>query len=259
MTGRDASEMEELRKLTSLLEKMTVTARLQSDVAAIASIVRNNVENVPHLFGIERELLTEINEYRTKMAQIEENRFGLELSLKTKTNVLAQLKDIKVEAPDRNETNFALQFNIGNRSEYLPLGYHIRASEIGIVELKEQVRQKEEEYAYHKELVALNEKLLAETRNSKSSEYTVGHFHSFLGDLAGSSEKPEIKDYLAAYVKKLENRMLSRTPVTDTPKTSPLAKGTVRKVGVAFVVCLMVSVFAAFLIEGVRQRCAVAV
>ena len=223
MKEKDASEMGELQKLTSLLDKMTVTAEPQSDVAAIASIVRNNVENVTPLFDIERELIAEINEYKTKMALIEENRFDLELLLKTKTNVLAQLKDIKVEVSDTNETNFALQFNIGDRSEYLPLGYHIRAAEIGIVELKENVRQGEEKYAYYKELVALNEKLLAEIRSSNSSEYTVGHFHSFLSDLAGSSEKPGVEDYLAAYIKKLENRMLSRVPVTDTPKTYSLA------------------------------------
>ncbi len=44
------------------------------------------------------------------MAQIEENRFCLELSLKTKTNVVAQLKDIKVEVPDTNETDFTWLF-----------------------------------------------------------------------------------------------------------------------------------------------------
>ena len=259
MTGRDASQMEELRKLTCLLVKMTITAKPQSDVAAIASIVRNNVENVTPLFDIEGELISEINEYRMKMAQIEETRFGLTLSLKTKTNVLAQLKNIKVEVPDTNETNFTLQFDVGNQSEYLPLAYHIRAAETGIVELKEEVRQKEEEYTHYEELTALNEKLLAEIRNSKSSEYIVGQFHSFLSDLAGSSEKTEVKDYLAAYIKKLENRMLSRVPVTDTPKTYSLGRGTVKKTGIAFAVFLMVSVFAAFLREAVCRRHAVAV
>ena len=254
MTTKAAANMEAMRQHSSPLVKMTITARPQSDVAAIASIVRNNVENVTPLFDIERELIAKINEYRMEMAQIEENRFGLELSLKSKTNVLAQLKDIKVEVPDMNGANFALQFNIGDRSEYLPLAYHIRAAEIGIIELKEEVRQNEDEYTHYKELAALNEKLLAEIRNSKSTEYTVGQFRSFLGDLAGSSEKTEVKDYLAAYIKKLENRMLSRVPVTDTPKTYSLGRGTVKKTGIAFAVFLMVSVFAAFLIEGVRQR-----
>ncbi len=257
--GMGASEMEELRRLTSLLIKMTITARPQSDVGAIASIVRNNVENVTPLFDIERELIAEINEYRMKMAEIEENRFGLELSLKTKTNVLAQLKNIKVEVPDTNETDFALQFDIGDRSVYLPLGYHIRAAEISIVELKEEVRQKEDEYTHHEELVALSKKLLAEIRDSKPSEYTVGQFHSFLSDLAERSEKTEVNDYLGAYIKELENRMLSRVPVTDTPKTYSLGRGTVKKTGIAFVMFLMVSVFAAFLREGVCRRHAGAV
>ena len=254
MTGKDASQMAELRKLTLLLVKMTITAEPKSDVAAIASIIRNNVENTAPLFEIERELIVEVNGYRTKMMRIEENRFGLELSLKTKTNILAQLKDIKVEVPETNETNFTLQFDVGTRSEYLPLAYHIRAAETGIVELKEEARQKEEEYTYYEELMALNEKLLAEIRNSKSSEYTVGYFHSFLGELAGSSEKPEVKDYLDAYIKKLENRMLSRAPVTDTPKTYSLGRGTAKKTGIAFAVFLMISVFAAFLREGVCRR-----
>ncbi len=254
MKGKGASQMEELRKLTSLLVKMTITARPQSDVAAIASIVRNNVEHVTPLFDIEGELISEINEYRTKMAEIEENRFGLELSLKTKTNILAQLKNMKVEVLDTTETNFTLQFNIGNQSEYLPLAYHIRAAETGIVELKEEVRQYEDEHTHYEELTALNEKLLGGIRNSKSSEYTVGQFHSFVSDLHGRTEKTEVKDDLTAYIKRLENRMLSRVPVTDTPKTHSLGKGTVKKTGTAFVMFLIVSVFATFLREGVRRR-----
>ena len=59
---------------------------------------------------------------------------------------------------------------------------------------------------------------------------------------------------LASYIKKIENRISVSGPVSETPKISSTAKGTAKKSSVVFVVALMMSVFASFLLEGLKKR-----
>ncbi len=59
---------------------------------------------------------------------------------------------------------------------------------------------------------------------------------------------------LASYIKKIENRISVSVPVSKTPKISSIAKDTVKKSGIVFIVALMLSVFASFLLEGLKNR-----
>jgi len=72
-------------------------------------------------------------------------------------------------------------------------------------------------------------------------------------DLIDSYENRELKDYLNSYIKKIENRISISAPVTGKPSISAVAKGTVKKSAIVFVIALMLSVFAAFLIEGIQK------
>ena len=66
-------------------------------------------------------------------------------------------------------------------------------------------------------------------------------------------KKQELKDYLASYIKKIENRISVSAPVSENPQISSIAKGTVRKSGLVFAVTLMMSVFASFLLERLKK------
>ena len=61
-------------------------------------------------------------------------------------------------------------------------------------------------------------------------------------------------DYLSAYIKRVENKVTINMPITEKPQICPIAKGTVKKTGIVFVIAFMLSVFTAFLREGLQKR-----
>ena len=249
----DTTELEQIRQLKALLLNMTIVTRSKDDIPVIASAVRNNLENVIPVYLIEKQLSAAERRYRTKIADIEENRFNLELELNTNKNVLAGLKNIKPEASDQVEGSITLQFNVGDRSEYLPLGYQILAAESKIVELEENIKATEERYSYYKHLLALNGKLLEELEKKRTFNYTIQNFRSFLINLVGNYKDKKLTDYLNSYINKIENKISASVPVTEQPQISAISKGTVKKGAVVFAIALIISVFAAFLLEGLRK------
>jgi hypothetical protein len=99
----------------------------------------------------------------------------------------------------------------------------------------------------------LNEKLLAELKGKMSSYYTIQQFHSFLTDSVDSCKSKELKGYLNSYIKKIENRISVSAPVSENPRISSISKGTKKKSAIVFVIALMISAFAAFLLEGLKK------
>jgi hypothetical protein len=160
---------------------------------------------------------------------------------------------MKIQAPAKIETDVRLQFDVGGKSEYFPLRYQIQALESQIVGLEESIEANTKKYNYYKNLLVLNEKLSAELKNSISSYYTIRQFHSFLTRLIDDYEAVELKDYLASYIKRIENRISASSPVSENPKISSIAKGTAKKSTIVFAIALMISVFAAFLLEGLKK------
>ena len=63
-----------------------------------------------------------------------------------------------------------------------------------------------------------------------------------------------LKGYLNSYIKRIKNGISVSAPVSENPKISSIAKGTVKKSTIVFAIALMISVFAAFLLEGFKQN-----
>jgi len=63
-----------------------------------------------------------------------------------------------------------------------------------------------------------------------------------------------LKGYLNSYIKRIKNGISVSAPVSENPKISSIAKGTAKKSTIVFAVALMMSVFAAFLLEGFKQN-----
>ncbi|HUW19708.1 MAG TPA: hypothetical protein VMW16_10440 [Sedimentisphaerales bacterium] len=249
----DAAQLEEIRQLKAHLLRMTITACSESDCAKTALVVRDNFENLIPVYSVADTAVNTIIDYKTRMARIEENRFSMELGLKTNRSILAKLKSLKTGAVDTNDGNVVLQFNGGGRDEYSPLMSRIQMAESKVAELEENIRADEAKYDYYKDLLSLNERVLGELKNKESSCYTMQQFRSFLADLADSYNEKDLKDYLSSYIKKVENRISVSTPVTDKANIYPVPKNTVRKSAIVFAVCLMISVLVAFLIEGLQK------
>ena len=249
----EVDKLERLRQLKALLLNMTIVARPNNDIGVIASVVRDNFENIIPVYLVAEHLKTDTRRRKANMADIEENKFVQELTLKTNKEALTKLKNVKTVLADESESRIALQFDISGKTEYLPIRYQVQAAESKIVDIEREISTNEAKYDYYRDLLALNEKLLTELKNNTSSYYTIQQFQSFLAGLISSYEGKTLKDYLNSYIKKIENRIAVGVPITEKPKVCAVSKGTAKKSAIIFVVCLMISVFAAFLSEGLRE------
>jgi len=253
MKVTDTKQLEQVRKLKAQLLNMTIVGEPKEDLLKIASVIRSNLENAIPAYMIQERLSANIRTYKTMRADIESNRFCLELTVKKNKSTLEKLKSIKTQTPDKIESDIILQFDVGGRSEYLPIEYQIQTAESKIIQLEETIKENEEKYKYYKNLLDLNKKLFAEVQNKALSDYTIQQFRLFLLESVKEVEKDELKDYLSSYAKRIENRIAASVPVTENPGTYAVSKGTVKKSAIVFVVALMISIFAAFLLEGIKK------
>ena len=249
----DSAKLEELRLLEAQLLNITIITSSEKDIYKISSVIRKNFETMIPIYHVADQLNVSINKIRTEMAIIQENKFLLELNLGKNKNILTKLKDIKTETLNKPESDIRLQFDVGGRSEYLPIEYQVQTAESRIIQIEETIKNNEKKYEYYKSLLSLNQKLLIEVKSKALSHDTMQQFHSFLFKSAKKIKKEELKDYLNSYIKKIENRIAVNIPVIENPKVYPVAKGTVKKSAIVFAIALMISVFAAFLLEGLKK------
>ncbi|MCH8120363.1 MAG: hypothetical protein IIC00_11625 [Planctomycetes bacterium] len=254
--AKDLDELEKFQQVKGTLLVMRVGAKSEENIREIASVCRNNFEQIIPLYSEREELNNKIISFKERMAAIEEARYMLNLELERKKSTLEKLKNSGSEGLDKLPSDVILQFNnVGGNSAYLPLPYQIQAAETQLINLEEQIRANKEKYDYSVGLLKLNEKLFSYVKKVMPFYYTLEQFHSFLTNtLAEYNEnEQQLLDYLKAYIKRIENKIANVIPLVERPKVYPLAKGTVKKSAIVFVVALMISVFAAFLLEGLKK------
>ena len=242
--------------MKAFLLNMTITGKPLENIGKIALIIRDNFEEVMPLYMIQEQLSTDIRGYNSKLANFESSRFGLELDLKNNTEILAGLKKIDITTSDEKGREVVLRFDVGGQSQYLPLSYQIQAVEFKVVELQVKINVNTANYNYYKDLSGLSARMITELNAKLSSgqNYTIELFRLFLTDLIGEIEKQELRDYLASYTKKIENRISVNVPVSENPKIYPIAKGTVKKSAIVSVIAFAISVLLSFILEVRRKR-----
>lgn len=239
---------------TDTILVLTVTSRPAQDLRKISSIIRDDLENVIPMYSVEEQLSGDIAMLRTAMADIEENGFSIELELERKKTISARLKALASTERGTALDGLVLHFeNVRENSEYLPLSYQVQATDVNIVNIEQTIRANQEQYDYYGAMLSLNESFLEEIRSKMSSYYTIGEFRSFLTQLMGSYEGHDLKSYLSAYIKKIENAISVNKPVVETPRICPVPKGGLRKAGIVFVALLMMTTFAAFSLDAVLK------
>ncbi|MBW8000456.1 MAG: hypothetical protein FVQ80_00345 [Planctomycetes bacterium] len=186
-------QLEQMQKLTAQLLNISIVGKPKGDVPKISSVIRDNLENVTPVYMAQEQLSASIRGYKAMMARIESSRFSLKLALKTNKSALGKLKSMEPRASDGFRSNVTLQFDVGGKSEHLPLVYQIQALESEIVKLEKRVEGDEENYKYYKDLLALNEKLLGLSTKSIASYYTIQEYHSFLLELNKRNRKAGVE------------------------------------------------------------------
>ena len=252
--AKDFEELQKFQQVRRSLLVMYVGAKSGENIREIASVCRKNFEQIIPLYSVREELNDKIINFKEKMAAIEEARYMLNLQLEREKSTLEKLKSSGTEGLSRLPSDIVLQFdNVGDNSAFLPLPYQIQAAETLIINLEEQIRTNKEMYTYYADLLNLNEKLFSYVKKVMPSYYTLEQFHSFLTDTLAEYDQKQLLDYLKAYIKRIENKIANVIPLVEKPKVYPVAKGTVKISAIVFVIALMLSVFAAFLLEGLKK------
>jgi hypothetical protein len=249
----DPAVLRSIRKLNAQLLNMTITARPKDKLPRICAVIRQNLEDELSVRLVAEQLGVAMRKLRSHMARIEGEKYALQLDLAKNKSVVAKFKNIELETASRAGSGVVLQFDLGTRSDFLPIEHQIQTVEMKIIELEETFKNNEKEYEYYRDLLGLNEKFFAVLENGAVSGYTLQHFYSFLVEFAEQVEKQELRDYLGSYIKSVENRMAASIPVTEQPSIYAVSNNTVKKSVIVFAACLIISMFAAFLLEGLQR------
>jgi len=223
----------------------------------VAMVCRTNFEQALFVCREKEELVRKIVALKNNSANIEETRYLLNLQLQRKLSTLDKLKKAMLEASDKAAGDVILQFNIGSgESDYLPLSYQIQAAQTQIIHLEEEIQTNSQKYAYYSDLLSLNETLLERLTKACEQSFTMNRFHaSLVEEMAGCTEEMQhVRDYLAAYLKRVENEMAAVVPVVDKPAIHAVARGIVKRTGLVFAVACLLSIFGAFMGEGLRRK-----
>ncbi len=244
------TELKQIKQLEAQLLNVTITGTSLKDISIISSVIRDNLENTIPVYLIAEQLGVGMRELRAKIADIENETYALGLVLKKSGAVLEKLKTVETQTSSKATSGIVLQFDVGNKSQYLPLEYQIQMAESEIIQLEETVEDNKRRYKYYRDLLSLNQKLLTQIESRSSSACTIQQFRSFLVELTKDTEQKELKDYLNSYVKGVENRIAVSAPVTEEPRIYAVHRGITKKTAAVFVVLLMLATFTAFLLEG---------
>ncbi|MFC1590898.1 hypothetical protein ACFL43_00070 [Thermodesulfobacteriota bacterium] len=232
----DPEMLESIRKMTSQMLSMTLTVRPREDIYKIADVVRNNFENIIPAYLIQEELEDGIEDYKKKISKIQKDKFEIDLELKANRLALDKLAKLNKKAATRAGGDVVLQFDVGDKSEYLPLEYQIQAAESKIIELEKTIAIDEGNSKYYVDLIALHEALL----ESLDADFSIQKFYAHLISAAEKPEHDTVKHYIRAYAKEIENQIAASVPVTERPIIAGLPKGTVKKTAVTFVLAFMI-------------------
>jgi len=250
-------EAQQFKQIKGSLLLVRITLDSDKDISRAALIFRENIETIMPLYSEKEYLNQSVIGFKGKMAAIEETRYTLNLGLERKKSTLEKLNKLSSDGLDKLPSdNIVLQFSdIKDSSVYLPLPYQRQAVETQIINTEDQVETNNEMYDYYTSLLKLSERLLGCVDKAITSDNTLGQFCSSLIDTQTEyKDSVQIADYLKAYIKKVENKVANSMPITEKPRICPIAKGTVKKTGIVFVIAFMLSVFTAFLREGLQKR-----
>jgi hypothetical protein len=228
----------------------------EQQVLKAGAVMTDNVESILPLYDIRNELKESIQRYQILAAQVEDNRFTLTVNLQTEQAKLQKLRDVNGVATQSPQDNLVLQFtDVKNSSEFLPLSNQVLAVQSRIIDLQEAMASDTEKYGFYLKVLGLNDRLLKRIEESLLTDYTVQQFLTFLGEqLLACKKEDALADYLKSYIRKTENLIQVNTRAGEKPVVYPVSKGTARNSALAFVLFLMIAMFAAVLSEYHRQR-----
>jgi len=260
----DPCTSEKISAFKARLLSIKVFGDSAQEVAGASAIVTGNIESVLPLYDIRNHLKESLQKLRVDAAKIEDDRFKLSIDLQKEQAKLEKLKALQGEgqtvrteegqrafSPSSSGTSgLVLQFNnIEKSRDYLPLSYQIPALQSKIVDLQETLTSNTEKYNFYLQELDLNNRLLGKIEASLLTYYTAQEYLAFLGEQLLACKEQALCDHLKSYLRNTENLILVNTRAGENPVVYPMPKGAVKGGALAFVLSLMLAMFAAVVLE----------
>jgi len=255
----DPATSEKISAFQAQLLSIQITGRSRKDVETMAAVVTDNFEHVLPVYAIRNDLKEAVRRFKVTTADIEDNRFNLNLELEREQGRFEKLRAL--EGPvsgsgdlgGRGETDqdrLVLQFtDVRSTREFLPLSYQVRAVQSKIIDLQETIQGNEDKYNYCIGVLELTNKLLSQVEQSILTQYTVQQFLGFVGEqLLACKEKPQA-DYLKSYLRRTENLVLVSTRAGENPVIYPVPRHVAGISVLVFIASLMAATLAAVVLE----------
>lgn len=250
-------ELDNLRTVKSHFLLLHVGSGSHDTIREVGSIIRQNFEQQIPLISIANTLQDNLLNYKEQIAVIEESRFNLDRRLERRKSTLSKFKDMDTTDEESGGSNIVLQFdNVSRNSDYLPLDYQLQVTEAQVINMEEDILEKQELHAYYSSLLEFYQTLHHQVTQSGLS-LTLEGYRDLLTNLLhqkGESLDPAVKNSLLAYIQRIDNQLTTVPPVIQQPKVRVLAKGTLKKTGVVFVSALLLSIFGALVREGQKRK-----
>jgi hypothetical protein len=260
----DPATSEKISAFQAQLLSIQIAGRSRQEVEKIAAVVTGNFEHVLPMYVIRNDLKELIRRFEAMAADIEDNRFTLNLELQREQARLEKLRTLDGPLAGssgdgaRTETDqdrLLLQFtDVRGSREFLPLSYQVRAVQSKIVDLQETIRGNEDKYNYYIGVLELTHKMLSQVEQSILTHYTVQQFLSFVGEQLLACKEKAQADYLKAYLRRTENLVLVSTRAGQNPVIYPVPKHPIGLSFLVFIASMMATTFVAVVLEHPRGQ-----
>jgi len=249
----DPTTSERISNFEAQLLHIDITADSKETVAKAAAVITDNIESVLPVYEIRNGVHESIRKYTGLVAEIDESRYTLTLDLQQEQAKLEKLMALGDDVAEGATGDITLQFaDVQASREFLPLPYQRRAVQSKIIDVQEKLNSDKKKYTYYNGVLKLNAQMLEEIEGGILTYYTVEQFLGFLGAKLLDHQKDQdssLSDYLKSYIHKTQNLVLANTRAGESPVVYPLPKRLVSRAALTLVVFLMVTTFAAVLLE----------
>ncbi len=255
----DPATSEKISAFQAQLLSIRITGRSRKEVETAAAVVTANFEHVLPMYAVRNDLKELIRRFKMTAADIENNRFTLDMDLQSEQARFEKLKVLEgpgagsSDQPGRAEAgrdSLVLQFTeVKGSREFLPLAYQIRAVQSKIIDLQETIRSNEDKYTYCVGVLDLATRLLSQVEQSILTPYTAQQFLGFVGEQLLACKDKAQADFLKSYMRRTENLVLANTRAGESPVTYPIPRHLTGISLLVFIAAMMVMVFAAVVLE----------
>jgi hypothetical protein len=248
---RDLNSVQQ-EKGTSLT--IHIEAKSAKGLTEISLICKENFEQIIPLYLEKKYLIDTICNFKTKLADIENERYPLSLKLEAEKAALEKFKKNTYEITDKLPSEIIVQFNNPDNMQYLPLPYQIQAAETQVINLEKQVEINNDEYKHYTTLLKVTEDIYNKISDLMASNGTFLQLHSFLIDALTKYDENNQRDYLSSYIKRVENKIMITAPLSEQPEVYSVSNGAVKKTAIVCILSLILSIFTSFLLESFPQK-----